>query len=156
MELASIEKLVEKYDNAETTLQEEAVLRDYFASKDVAPHLQEYQMMFGYFQKNQDETYTKTLEFKTEKRRNYKWLSVAASVVLLFSVYITVDLTRESKPETLNEFLANLPEDVRGQYEEAQSALQKLSSNLKKGNEAFNNLYAYENTVNKIFKPSNK
>ena len=88
MELARIEKLVAKYENAETTLKEENILRDYFLSDNVAPHLEEYQMMFTYFHASQSETYNKTLEFKTEKKRNYKWLSVAASVVLLFSIYI--------------------------------------------------------------------
>ena len=88
MELASIEKLVEKYENAETTLQEEATLKAYFLSDNVAPHLEEYQMMFTYFKASKDETFTKTIEFKTEKKRNFKWLSVAASVVLLFSVYL--------------------------------------------------------------------
>ena len=35
---------------------------------------------------------------------------------------------------------------------EVTNALKMLSGNLKKGNEAFNNLYAYEDSVNKIFK----
>ena len=49
MELANIEKLVEKYENAETSLQEEAILKNYFTKEDVAPHLQEYKFMFAYF-----------------------------------------------------------------------------------------------------------
>ena len=49
MELANIEKLVEKYENAETTLIEEDILREYFLSDNVAPHLEEYQMMMLHF-----------------------------------------------------------------------------------------------------------
>ncbi len=154
MELAKIEELVQKYDNAETTLQEESLLRDYFNSGNVAPHLEEYQMMFMYFQNSQDVTYTKTIEFKTQKKRNYKWLSVAASVALLFSVYMGGAF--DSKPQTLTEYLATLPENVQQEYKEAEKALKMLSANFSKGNEAFNNLYAYEETVNKILKPSKK
>ena len=142
MELANIEKLVEKYENAETTLQEEAILKAYFLSDNVAPHLEEYQMMFAYFQTSQDETYTKTIAFKTEKKRNYKWLSVAASVVLLVSVYtgkLEYDKYAEKKK-------------AQETYAQVENALKMLSTNLKKGNDAFNNLYTYENTVNKIFK----
>ena len=39
MELANIERLLVKYENAETTLKEEEALRTYFASNKVAPHL---------------------------------------------------------------------------------------------------------------------
>lgn len=144
MELASIEKLVEKYLNAETSLQEEATLRDYFSSDNVAPHLEEYQVMFSYFQFSKDETYTKTiqLESKNTKRKNLKWLSVAASVVLLVSVYVGVT--------KYNEYKEN--ERLEEKYAQVENALKMLSTNLNKGKSAFNNLYAYENTVNKIFK----
>ncbi len=142
MELASIEKLVEKYENAETTLQEEATLKAYFLSDNVAPHLEEYQMMFTYFQISKDETYTKTIELKTKKKRNFKWLSVAASVVLLFSIYLG--------NEKMNEIQER--KQAEQTLAEVTNALKMLSGNLKKGNEAFNNLYAYEDSVNKIFK----
>ncbi len=142
MELANIEKLVEKYENAETTLQEEATLKTYFLSDNVAPHLEEYQMMFAYFQTSKDETFTKTIELKTKKKRNYKWLSVAASVVLLFSLYVGI-----GKYNEYQEF-----QKAKEKYAQVKDALQMLSGNLKKGNEAFNNLYVYEDTVNKIFK----
>jgi len=90
MELANIEKLVEKYENAETTLQEEAILKNYFTQEEVAPHLQDYKFMFTYFATAKDETYTKTIKLdpKKSKKRNLQWLSVAASVALLFSVFI--------------------------------------------------------------------
>ena len=148
MELARIEKLVAKYENAETNLQEENILREYFLSDNVAPHLEEYQMMFSYFHTSQSETYTKTIEFKTEKKRNYRWLSVAASVVLLFSVYMGIPKGGAQEIESLSD----LPLEQRFHVEQAQKALLMLSGNLKKGDEAFNNLYAYENSVNKIFK----
>ncbi|MFY0604337.1 MAG: hypothetical protein JXQ93_10325 [Flavobacteriaceae bacterium] len=141
MELASIEKLVEKYLNAETSVQEEATLRTYFLSDDVAPHLEEYQVMFSYFQFSKDETYTKTIQLKPQKtkRKNLKWLSVAASVALLVSVYVGVDIYQKQKK-------------AEEAYAQVENALKMLSSNLNKGKSAFNNLYAYENTVNKIFK----
>jgi len=88
MELAKIEKLVVKYENAETTLEEEAILSAYFLSGNVAPHLEEYQRMFQYFQESKDETYGKSMVFKTQKRKKYGWLSMVASIVLLFGVYI--------------------------------------------------------------------
>jgi hypothetical protein len=144
MELASIEKLVEKYLNAETSVQEETTLRDYFLSDNVAPHLEEYQLMFSYFQFSKDETYTKTIELKPEKtkRKNLRWLSVAASVALLVSVYTGYNKYQEYQQRVLAEET----------FAKAEGYLKMLSNNLNKGKSAFNNLYAYENTVNKIFK----
>ena len=148
MELANIEKLVAKYENAETTLQEEVILREYFLSNNVAPHLEEYQLMFTYFHTSQGETYNKTLEFKTEKKRNYKWLSVAASIVLLFSVYMGISTGNQDSGVPISEMTAA----EKFHYDQAHKALAMLSGNLNKGNEAFSNLRAYENSVNKIFK----
>jgi hypothetical protein len=140
MELANIEQLVEKYLDAETTLQEETTLKNYFIEGSVAPHLQVYAYMFTYFAAVKEETYTKTiaLEPKKSKRRNYKWLSVAASIVLLFSVFIGKQ--EYERYQALK------------QFEQISKGLRLLSQNLKKGEQAVATLYTYENTVNKILK----
>lgn len=143
MELANIEKLVEKYLNAETSLQEETTLKNYFTEGNVAPHLQEYEYMFNYFATTKDETFTKTiqLEPKKSKKRNFKWLSVAASVMLLFSVYIgkVIDDNRKQKQA----------EEI---YAQVSKGLQLLSTNLKKGEQAIAQLHTYEGKVNKALK----
>ncbi len=133
MELANIDKLVEKYLNAETTLQEEQVLQEYFTSPNVAAHLQEYSIMFSYFKQSKDETYTKTIQLKPEKpKKNLKWLSIAASVVLLFSAFLGNQKYQEHQQ--------------RKQFAQITEALQMVSFNLNKGNEA---LYAVSNNLNK-------
>jgi hypothetical protein len=137
MELANIEKLIEKYLNAESSLQEESTLKTYFLSENVAPHLQEYQSMFSYFQHSKDETYTKTIQLET-KKKNYRWLSVAASVALLISVFVGKQAYEDHKQKVL--------------FNQVQTAIGLLSKNLNKGDKAVATLYTYENTVNKIFK----
>ena len=137
MELSKIEQLLEKYLNAETSLQEEATLKNYFSSGNVASHLQAYESMFSYFVISKEETSTKPIQLNA-KRTNWKWLSVAASVVLLFSVYMGNEYRKEQQ--------------VKAQYAEVMSTLKMLSTNLNKGNQAMSNLYAYEDTVNKILK----
>jgi hypothetical protein len=140
MELANIEKLVEKYLDAETTLQEETTLRNYFKEGDVAPHLQEYAFMFNYFTTTKDETYTKTikLEPKQSKKRNYKWLSVAASIMLLLSVFIGKNEYDRYK--------------AKQTYAQITKGLQLLSDNLKKGENAVAQLYINESKVNNALK----
>ncbi|MCH2217213.1 MAG: hypothetical protein MK076_03900 [Flavobacteriales bacterium] len=138
MELAKIEKLVVKYENAETTLEEEAILSAYFLSGNVATHLEEYQRMFQYFQESKDETYGKSMVFKTQKRKKYGWLSMVASIVLLFGVYIGFSkqdpIISTSEMGVVEKF----------QFEQTKEALILLSRYLNKGNQAFDQLYAYE------------
>ena len=143
MELANIEKLVEKYENAETTLQEEAILKNYFTKEEVAPHLQEYKYLFSYFVIAKDETYTKTIKLEPEKpkKRNFKWLSVAASIALLFSVFIGKQ-----------QYDANQREKAEVIYAQVSEGLKLLSTNLKKGEQAVATLYTYQSKANKALK----
>lgn len=156
MELANIEKLLDKYLDAETTLQEEQTLQEYFTSNNVAPHLQEYSMMFGYFKQSKDETFTKTIQLKPEKtKKNWKWLSVAASVVLLFSVFMG---NEEYKKYQQRKQFAQIKEAlqlVSVNLNKGNDALFAVSNNLKKGNDAIEQLGAYEETVNKVINTVN-
>jgi len=137
MELVNIEKLLEKYLDAETTIAEENNLKAYFSGDNVAPHLEEYRAMFGYFSANKNEKFTKTIQLKTQKR-NWKWLSVAASIVLLVSVYTGYQKNQQQKAEKI--------------YNETQMAFNMLSANLNKGTVAISKLQEFETTTNKILK----
>jgi len=141
MELANIEKLLEKYENAETTIAEEKELKNYFSNGNVAPHLEEYQAIFGYFSTSKNERYTKTIQLNSQKK-SWKWLTVAASVVLLVSVYNGYENIQQRKAERV--------------YAETIGALELLSTNLNKGNVAIAQLQRFEDTTNKIFKQPKK
>jgi hypothetical protein len=141
MELTKIERLIEKYENAETTLQEENVLKDYFSKDSVAPHLEQYKAMFNYFSIAKSETLTKPIVLSKTKK-NYKWLSIAASITLLFSVYIgQQEYKKVQEKKKAMEIYAQVSE-----------SLKLLSTNLKKGENAVATLYTYENTAKKILK----
>ena len=49
MERTLVEQLLAKYFEGTTTLSEENQLKDYFSSQTIAPHLMQYQALFGYF-----------------------------------------------------------------------------------------------------------
>ena len=138
MESNRIDQLLVKYLDAETTLQEEALLQDYFQNSNVAPHLEEYLALFGYFAESKTERYTKTIQLNTQQK-NWKWLSVAASVVLLFSVYTGYENNQDRK-------------EARVAFENTKNAFQLLSKNMNKGTAAMAYLGEYETTTNKIFK----
>lgn len=137
MELANIEKLLEKYENGETTIAEENKLRNYFSSDIVAPHLIEYQVLFNYFSTSKSERFTKPIRLNSEQR-NWKWLTVAASLVLLISVYTGYQKRQQNQAEKV--------------FNETKMALNMLSGNLHKGTVAIGELQEFETTKNKIFK----
>ena len=97
MELANIEKLLERYLNAETTIQEENQLRMYFKGENIPPHLEQYISLFNYLQESKDESYSKTIHLDTTKRKNVRWklLSIAAMLVLFVSVYSFINNKQE-------------------------------------------------------------
>lgn len=143
MELKVIENLIEKYLNAETSLKEEEQLKEYFCSGEVAPHLQEYVPMFSYFSFAKEENYTgKPLSLRG-KRKVYAWVAIAASFVLLASIY-----TREN--QQVNEF---------GSYDDPEIAMQKtiealemVSTYMNAGTGDLRYLGEFETTSNKLIK----
>lgn len=182
MVLNSIEKLLEKYDNGETTLKEEQKLREYFTQDKVAPHLEAYKPLFIYFSKTQTEEYTREMIVETKKSTNvYRWLSVAAVLVLMVAVFakmvnqpITIDdlsdeqyATYTQTVEAFNLLGANFTKgtdnmsalglvgDSFNKGAENMNALNIMSESFAKGTEKMNYLGEFTNSTNKIFK-SNK
>ncbi len=143
MEPRQIEILLEKYFNAETGTAEEKQLKMYFSSQDVAPHLEQYRPMFGYFAQAGTQQFEKTIPLKS-KKRYAGWLSVAASVVVLLGVFTFIDREPE---EDLGTF-----DDPEVALKETQKALTLLSNNVNKGVSSMYYLEEYENSRKTIFK----
>ncbi len=138
MDLANIEKLVARYLEAETTLQEETLLRNYFTSGNVAPHLQEYSSMFQYFKQNQLLEYTKDLSLETRKKK-HKWLSIAASIALLIGAFTL--LNRYNERQEAEKALAD-----------TKYAFEMIAFHINKGKASVGELNKFEQTTQKIFK----
>ncbi len=141
MELVNIEKLLQKYLDAETTIAEENKLKNYFLNDNVAPHLIEYKSLFEYFSISKKEELTKPIQLKSEKR-NWRWLSVAASIVLLVTIYTGYENNQQRQAEKI--------------YNETQIAFNMLSANLNKGNDAILQLQHFDNATKKIFNQPKK
>jgi len=147
MELREIEKLLEKYFDAETTTAEEQVLKTYFSMPGVAPHLEQYAPMFGYFKaQQQTHHFEKELPLKTEV--NYtKWLSIAASIVLLFGMLTWFNFTGEAPQQDLGTY-----DDPEVAFRETQKALNMISKNVNVGVTSMEYIGEYEKTRKTIFK----
>ncbi len=139
MELDKIERLIEKYLEAETTLEEERILKNYFSQDDVPVHLTEYKSLFNYFIDSSLETSTKSITL-SRRSIDLKWLSIAAMLIFFVGVFSIYQNNISEK------------EEARLAYIETQKALNLISQSLNKGNSAIAQLQTFENTQNKIFK----
>jgi len=149
MALDSIEKLIDKYFEGETSIVEENELKDYFSFSDVAQHLKQYQPIFGYFSQAKEQQFTQEIPLKTKKRNVVIWLSIAASVVVMLGVG-TMMYFENNKSE---QFVACTPEDnPELAFEQTQKALALVSEHLNTGIESVGYINEYENSKNKIFK----
>ena len=91
MELKNIESLLEKYEEGQTTLQEEAQLKHYFTTETVAPHLEVYRSLFTYFVSDKQLSYQKTITRRhAATPTTYRWLASAAVVTIMFSAFMTL------------------------------------------------------------------
>lgn len=139
MELAKIEKLIEKYLEAKTTLKEEKILKDYFLKNDVPSHLEEYKVLFNYFTSSSLDTSDKTISL-SKNRSLINWLAIAAMAIFFVGVF------------SIYQNNINDRKQAELAYMETQKALELISFNLNKGNNAIAKLQTFENTQNKIFK----
>ena len=140
MELHNIEKLIEKYFEATTTVAEEETLRAYFSEENVASHLEKHAPLFNYFTKAKEERFTKQIPLKP--RKNYlKWVSVAAIAVFMVGLYM---YQPTPAPVTLAD------EYTQEEIESAQEAFALLAMNFNKGTEQLYHLEEFEKTTNKF------
>ncbi len=159
MELINIEKLIEKYDNGETTLKEEQQLKNYFSQETVPPHLEAYKSMFQYFLNTHEEQYTKDVPLEPRKTYSlYQWISVAAVAVIMLGVYFQMSgPTEAEKQEALLAYnqtmeVFNLVSSKLNKSTEGFEALNMVTTNFDKGTGNIAYLGEFSKSTNKILK----
>lgn len=149
MEFNNIDILLEKYFQGETSIAEEKELRSYFSSQDVPPHLEQYKAVFGYFTQARKQEFAQQIP-QTAKKRNVKWLSVAASVLVLLGI-ATFFMINTNEPVNHQHDLGTY-ESPELAFKETQKALALLSSNVNVGIESVRYIQEYEVTKSRVFK----
>ena len=139
-----IEKLITKYFEASSTLAEEKRLRDYFNTNEVAPHLEQYRPMFNYFRKAKAVSYEAQRKerkpIKAKRRFDFRWVSVAAAVVMAFGVYFGTDTYQDYQEQ----------KQARLAYEQTKEALSLVAVNFAKGTEKVALLQEFEVAKQKV------
>ena len=159
MELKKIERLLEKYEQCDTTLQEEAQLKHYFTTETVAPHLEAYRALFAYFSSEKQLSYQRPLAVTRSQPYKYRWLAAAAVITIMFSTFMLtsrdefIKLTNEEQfvyNETLKAF--DLISNQMNKGTAPLSALNMISTSFEQGKQNVVYLEEFNNSTNKIFK----
>jgi len=93
MELHKIESLLEKYLEAETTVQEETILKNYFSSSEVEPRLEQYRPLFQFYSLekaivlNEEERVIKLPRKRSRTSLYASIASIAAILMVAISVF---------------------------------------------------------------------
>ncbi len=109
LHLKHIEALLEKYWEGDTTLEEERMLKTYFASNEVADGLRQYAPLFQVFREEQSVEFSKKTIATAIQPVQYNWKpwAVAASVALLLSAGWWWSVQPDPKNEYVAENIEN-------------------------------------------------
>ena len=147
MDSKRIEQLLEKYWNAETSLEEEQELHQFFQGADVPENLRETASLFRYFEsektrslnENFDGAVTKQLKQRQGGKRvsMTNWFQVArvaaGVAVVVAAVYLIGHEVRKSSPNEITD----TESDPKLAFEQTKKALLMISKNFHKAqNEA--------------------
>ncbi len=158
MELAKIESLLEAYFEGNTTLEQEAILRNYFVNEEVADHLAPYKSLFAGLSAAKEEVSQRELKLpETAGNSRGMWYSIAASVAIILTVagfmFSNSGISQEEQDalialnktkETMLMFSDNLNKGTESMF--------LLSENFSKGTDALVAINEITLTTNKVLK----
>lgn len=172
MDFDRIEKLLEKYWECETSIEEERELKDFFNGGQVPEKWQSFIPLFQYYEKEKaeggldhffDERLLAQIEQETNASDQSKpkgkvrklindVLKVAAVIlVLVTSAYFVRENIIENK-ETVNTEIANTIEDPKEAFEEAKKALMLISKNFNKGKKEASKMSVFKDAQEQVKK----
>ena len=144
MELAKIERILEAYFEGESTLEQEASLREYFTGNEVAPHLAAYQTLFIGLKASKEEVSEREINLPaTSSSPKRWWISIAASIVFVIgvsSLLMPGDQISQEEQEALAAF------------NKSKETLLLLSKNFNKGTDELAVLGQFTEAKNYILK----
>ena len=157
MEQEEIDKLLEKYWNCETSVEDEQLLQQYFSENSVPDIYKDIAPLFVYRDKEQKEklsaTFDKTLKNKIKERQK-KYITIklfapalklAAMIAFILVLGVSGVIWMNS---TKNQHFAETYNDSFAAYKEATSALDMLSLALQKGEQVSFEILVQLNELN--------
>jgi hypothetical protein len=158
MEMTSekLHELIDKYFEAETTLEEENDLKSYFSQPNVPPEFEKYKAVFGFWntQIEEDKALNEKVlldAIKPKKQLKFEIWS-AAAVILVLITALWIWSPQKSANESPKNLYADTYEDPEVARQEVKKLLSMVSNKMNRGNEAFLELEKFSETQQKLIK----
>ena len=147
MESINIKELLVKYEEGDTTVEEEKTLQRYFTSGTVPAHLKEYQSMFSFTANAQGHRYEGEM-LPQKKRKRFTWMGIAASIVIAAGIFLVVN---DANEELSQQSLGTI-EDPEEAYLKARETLLLVSQALNTGKDEMTYVEEFDKAKNKYIK----
>lgn len=151
MDYKYIEQLLERYWECQTTLEEESILRAFFAQKDLPAHLERFRPLFAYETEQKETGLGKDFDERILNKINGREVSArrntliyrlrplyraAAAVAIIFTLGMAAQhsfSTDNEQGETTYNYASykDTYTDPQAAYEQVASALKEVSSSLR-------------------------
>ena len=147
MELHKLESLLKSYDDGETSLEEEKLLKQYFHFEKVPSHLKEYKMIFNFSEEEKNIHHPGKLKLKSG-RKWYVPIGRAASILIILGIFIF----QENEQQNLSQNDLGTIETPEEAYYKAKETLQMVAQIMNNGKEELVYLEEFNKTKNQIIK----
>ncbi len=165
MNFQEIEKLLNKYFEGETSINEENQLKEYFNKDFLPPNLKPFKEQFQYFSNARNEEITdpdfdqmilneigERKLFSVDGKRKYltySLIGIAASIIIIFGFFFKSPL---DNLDDKNFAFANTFTDPEKAFTETQRILKYISNKFNSGVEPLNNISKFDEGVQNLNK----
>lgn len=148
MELNDLRILLQKYEDGETSIQEERDLKKYLGSNEIPKELMLYKKMFDFNVESRKIPYSKEIQLKSNSKKKWIYSGIAASILIIMSFIFFNDLTNNE----LEEQNLGTIEDPEQAYLKTKETLQMVAEVFGEGREDLKYLDEFNKTKNKFIK----
>ena len=148
MELNNLRKILQKYEEGETSLKEERDLKEYFSTNEIPEEFVAYKSIFNFNIDAKKIEYKKEILVESVPRKKWALAGIAASILIVMSFLFFNDFTN-NKLEDQN--LGTI-EDPEQAYLKTKETLQMVANVFSDGKEDLQYLNEFNKTKNKFIK----
>jgi uncharacterized protein HemX len=142
-----IDKILDKYFEGLTSLEEEKVLRKYFTSDKIAEKHLSYKDMFVYFSNHQSVTNPQPFRLNGKKKNHKKYIAYAAALVIGLGLFGVMQFDKKEIAANTIQISNNNPK----KQQEAIKEIQKVSENVNQGLQKTGAISIFGVTTKKVF-----